>query len=88
MLKFVMRTCFLPLIRVFTKVLQIQEFVNVPCPFCGFCILRDFVLKEELSTQVMWIHQMQLTCLKRKRTIFGYLFSYFIKTQLILSFEN
>ena len=32
---------------------------------------------------------MQLTCLKRSRTTFGYLFSYFIKTQLaLLTFEN
>ena len=37
MLKFVMQTCFLPSIRLFTKMLQIREFVN--SPFCGCCII-------------------------------------------------
>ena len=36
-----------------------------------------------MSAQVTWIHQMQLTCLKRNRTTFGYLFIYLIKTQLV-----
>ena len=44
MLKFVMRTSFLPLIRLFTKMLQIREFVN--SSFCGCCIIRDFVPKN------------------------------------------
>ena len=44
MLKFVMRTCFLPSIRLFKKMLQIREFVN--SPFCGYCIIRDFVPKN------------------------------------------
>ena len=37
-----MRTCFFPSIRLFTKMLQIREFVNMH--FCGYCIIRDFVL--------------------------------------------
>ena len=41
MLKFVMQTCFSSLIRLFTKMLQIREFVN--SPFCGYCIIQDFV---------------------------------------------
>ena len=34
-------TCFLPSIRLFRKMLQIREFVN--WPFCGSCIIQDFV---------------------------------------------
>ena len=49
MLKFVMRTCFLPSIRLFTKMLQIPEFVN--SPFCGCCIIQDFVpINPNVST--------------------------------------
>ena len=81
MLKFVMRICFLPSIRLFTKMLQIHEFVS--SPFCGCCIIQDFVPIIEMSTQVMWIHQMQLTYLKRNRTTFGYGFNYLIKRQLV-----
>ena len=40
--KFVMITCFFPSIRLFTKMLQIREFVT--SHFCGCCIIRDFVL--------------------------------------------
>ena len=40
-IRLVMRTCFLPSIRLFTKMLQIREFIN--SPFCGCCIIRDFV---------------------------------------------
>ena len=36
-----------------------------------------------MSAQVTWIHQMQLTCLNRNRTTFGYLFIYLVKTQLV-----
>ena len=36
-----------------------------------------------MSAQVTWIHQMQLTRLKRNRTTFGYLFIYLIKMQLV-----
>ena len=49
MLRFVMRSCFLPSIRLFTKMLQIQEFVN--SPFCGCCIIPDFVpVNQNVST--------------------------------------
>ena len=36
-----------------------------------------------MSAQVTWIHQMQLTRLKRNRTTFGYIFIYLIKMQLV-----
>ena len=45
MLEFAMRTCFLPSIRSFTKMLQIREFVN--SNFCGCCIIRDFIPKNQ-----------------------------------------
>ena len=49
MLKFVMRTCFLPSIRLFMEMLQIREFVK--WPFCGCCIIRDFVpMNRNVST--------------------------------------
>ena len=49
MLKFVMRTCFVPSIRLFTKMLQIREFVN--SPFCGCCIIQYFVpINRNVST--------------------------------------
>ena len=49
MLKFVMQTCFLLSIRLFMKMLQIPEFVN--SPFCGCCIIQDFVpINRNLST--------------------------------------
>ena len=49
MLNFVMRTCFLPSIRLFTKMLQIREFVNLP--FGGCSIIRDFVpINQNVST--------------------------------------
>ena len=46
--KFLMRTGFLPSIRL-TKMLQIREFVN--SPFCGCCIIQDFVpMNRNVST--------------------------------------
>ena len=49
MLKFVMQTYFSLLIRLFTKMQQIQEFVN--SPFCGCCIIRDFVpINRDVNT--------------------------------------
>ena len=41
MLKCVMQTCFWPSIRLLMKMLQIPEFVT--SPFCGCCIIQDFV---------------------------------------------
>ena len=38
---FVMQNCFAPSIRLFTKMLQIREFVTLP--FCDCCIIQDFV---------------------------------------------
>ena len=44
-----MQTCFLPSIRLFTKMLQKGEFVN--SPFLGFCIIQDFVpIDRNVST--------------------------------------
>ena len=41
--------CFLPSIRLFMKMLQIREFVN--SPFCGCCIIQDFVpINRNVST--------------------------------------
>ena len=40
--KFVMRTCFFPSIRLFTKMLQIREFGT--SQICRCCMIRDFVL--------------------------------------------
>ena len=52
LLKFVMSACFLPSIRLFTKMLQIREFVNLP--FCGFCSIQDFVpIKQNVSTGIV-----------------------------------
>ena len=49
MFKFVMRIYFLPSIRLFTEMLQIREFVNLP--FCGCCIKRDCVpINRNVST--------------------------------------
>ena len=49
MLEFVIRTCFLPSIRLFTKMLQIREFVN--SNFYGCCIIRDFIpINQNVST--------------------------------------
>ena len=44
MIKFVMRTCFLPSIRLSLKVLQIQEFLNMlPLSCLWVLFLRDCV---------------------------------------------
>ena len=49
MLKSVMRTCFLPSIRLFTKMLQIREFVN--SPLCGCFVIHDFFpINRNVST--------------------------------------
>ena len=41
MINFVMQICFAPSIRLFTKMLQIREFVTLS--FCACCIIQDFV---------------------------------------------
>ena len=49
MLKFVMGTCFTPSIRLLTKVLQIQEFVNML--LLGMLFLRDvFLINRTVPT--------------------------------------
>ena len=48
----VMGTCFLPSIRLFTKMLQILEFVN--SPFCRYCVIQDFVpVNGNVSTGIV-----------------------------------
>ena len=82
-LKFVMRTRVSPSIRIFTKVLQIREFVNVTLDVVFYEILS---LKTNCSNHA---HQMQLTCLKRSRTTLVIVFAILLKHNLpLLTFEN
>ena len=83
MLKYVMRTCFLPSIRLCTKMLQIREFVN--SPFCGCCIIRDFVcINQNVSTGNVDTSNAAYTSQKERNYLWlpFYLFNY------LLSFEN
>ena len=79
--KFVMRTCFFPSIRLFTKMLQIGEFVT--SQICGCCIIRDFVLMNR-NVSTGNVDTSNAAYMSQKEQNYLWLpFSYLIKMQLV-----
>ena len=81
-------SCFI-LSREFVSCLQL-DYLRKCCSYENLKtrLFVDIVLykicpyRSKCQQKVTWMHQMQLTRLKRNRNAFGYLFIYLIETQL------